>query len=50
MKIPGNAGAPTGIPRSVAAGQVVFHYDATNNKIYVFNGTTGTWKSTPALT
>lgn len=50
IAVPSCAGAPTGIPRNVAAGQAVFHYDATNNKIYVFNGTDGTWRSTAVLT
>lgn len=47
LTIPSCAGAPTGVPASIPTGQVPFHYDSTNNKIYVYNGA---WKATAALT
>jgi len=40
IRIPSAAGAPTGVPTSIA-GTVPLYYDSTNNKIYVYNGS---WK------
>jgi len=40
--MPAMAGAPTGVP-TAQTGFVPFHYDTTNNKLWVYNGG---WKST----
>lgn len=45
--IPSCAGAPTGVPADIPAGQVALHFDSTNNKLYVYDGG---WLSTAALT
>jgi len=45
--IPSCAGAPTGVPADIPAGQVALHFDSTNNKLYVYDGG---WISTAALT
>jgi len=42
IMIPSCAGAPTGVPRNNAAGQIAMHYDSTNNRIYFYNGA---WRS-----
>jgi hypothetical protein len=42
LYIPSVAGAPTGVPDNTATGTVPIQYDATNNKLYVYNGG---WKS-----
>lgn len=47
VMIPSCAGAPTGVPADIPTGQVALHYDTTNNKLYVYNGS---WRSTAALT
>jgi hypothetical protein len=36
LYIPASAGAPTGVPTSVS-GRVPIHYDATNNRFYVYD-------------
>lgn len=40
--IPSANGTPTGTPASPPSGNVPLYYDATNNKLYVYNGG---WKS-----
>lgn len=47
VMIPSCAGAPTGVPADIPTGQVALHYDTTNDKLYVYNGS---WRSTAALT
>lgn len=42
LTIPSVAGVPTGVPVNVPAGNVAIAYDATNNKIMVYNGA---WKA-----
>ena len=44
--IPAASGPPTGVPASPPAGNVPMYYDLTNNRIYVYNGTTWRYTST----
>lgn len=46
IMIPSCAGAPTGVPADIPAGQVPLVFDSTNNKIYAYDGA---WISTAAL-
>jgi hypothetical protein len=46
LSIPASAGPPTGTPTTFT-GRVILHYDSTNNKMYVYNGS---WKSSATFT